>query len=161
MSLLSVDPCLIHTGSFEKVIYIQLCDYMGNYLNQLLYFFCKAHSIEHALFKLIQSSQKELNQLEFVGTIIMNPSKAYDCLSHDLIVAKLEASSLAKESRGRKVILRIVIESNVIRRIPQSSILGPLLFNIFINNIFRVVEKSDICNFADDNSSFSQDKNLP
>ena len=91
----------------------------------------------------------------------MNPSKAYDCLSHDLIVAKLEASSLAKESRGRKVILRIVIESNVIRRIPQSSILGPLLFNIFINNIFRVVEKSDICNFADDNSSFSQDKNLP
>ena len=60
--------------------------------------FCKAHSTQNALFWLIQSWQKELDESGFVGTILMGLSKAYDCLPHDLMVAKLEAYGLAKES---------------------------------------------------------------
>ena len=41
------------------------------------------------------------------------------------------------------------------------ALLGPLFFNIFINDIFLVVEKSDICNFADDNTLFSHDSSFP
>ena len=67
-------------------------------MNQLLCGFRNAHSTQHALFRLIQSWQKELDETRFVGTVLMDLSKAYDCLPHDLMVANLEAYGLAKES---------------------------------------------------------------
>ena len=43
---------------------------------------------------------------------------------------------------------------------PQGSILGPLLFNIFINDLFISITKSEVCNFADDNTLYSSNKYL-
>ena len=69
---------------FERVIYRQLCKYMGTFLNKLLCGFRKALSTQQALFKLLQRLQKELDNSGLVGTILMDLSKAYDCLPHDL-----------------------------------------------------------------------------
>ena len=52
--------------------------------------FRKAPSNQHAFFKLLQRWQKELDNSGLVVTILMDLSKAYDCLSHDLIIAKFE-----------------------------------------------------------------------
>ena len=83
----------------------------------------------------------------------MDLSKAYDCLPHDLMVAKLEAYGISKESLQlicdylsyRKQRTKIGSANsdwaNVICGIPQGTILGPLCFNIFINNILLGVEK--------------------
>ena len=79
-------------------MYIQLYDYMEKFLSQLLCGFRKAHSTQHALFRLIQSWQKELDESGFVGTILMDPSKAHDCLPNDLTVAKLEAYGISKDN---------------------------------------------------------------
>ena len=87
----------------------------------------------------------------------MDLLEAYDCLPHDLIVPKLEAYDLAKESlqlisdylsfrkQSRKIGSAYSDWASVIRGTPEGSTLRSLFFNIFINDIFLVVEKSDIC----------------
>ena len=86
---------------------------------------------------------------------------------HDLLVAKLEENGLDKPAiklvndklRCRKQREKIVSScsdwANFTRDILQRSILGPLLFNIFINDFSLFIEKSDICKFADDSILFS------
>ena len=58
---------------------------------KLLCGFRKAHSTQHTLFRLLQKWQKELDPSGIVGPILMNLFKAYDCLPHELTIAKLEA----------------------------------------------------------------------
>ena len=71
---------------------------MDTFLNKLLCGFRKAHSTQHTLFKLLRRWQNERNNAGLIGTILMNLSKAYDYIPHDLIIAKFEAYGLSKSS---------------------------------------------------------------
>ena len=90
----------------------------------------------------------------------MDLSKVYDCLLHDLLIAKLEACGslnllldyLNFRKQKTKVGSYYIKWSKVRRGIPQGSILDPLLSNIIINHIFMIIQQSDICNFPDDNA---------
>ena len=81
---------------FAKITFDQIFTYMNNFLNKVFCRFCKGHSTQHALFKLLQAWQKELDNLEFIGTILMDLSKS--CLPHDLLTAKLWAYGLRRSS---------------------------------------------------------------
>ena len=59
---------------FEKIMYDQLNEYVETFLNKLLCGFCKAHSAQHALLRLLQKWQKELDSCGIVGTILMDLS---------------------------------------------------------------------------------------
>ena len=76
---------------FEKIIYIQVYGYIQQYLNPLLCGFRQGHGTQHALFRLLQVWQKELDETGYNRTVLMDLSKAYDCLPHDLIIAKFGA----------------------------------------------------------------------
>ena len=163
----SILPLL--SKEYEKLLYNRLSDYVENVI---LCGFRKAHSTQHALFKLLQSWQKELDEKGMVATVLMDLSKAYDCIPHDLLIAKLNAYGI--DSVGLLLISdylsrrkqRIKIGSSysswhdIIRGVPQGSLLGPLLFNIFINDLFLFIRKSGVCNFADDNTLYSVGKNI-
>ena len=81
---------------FEKLIYKQLSNYIESFLSSILCGFGKAHNTEHALFNLLHSWQQELDQKGFVGTVLMDLSKAYDCMPHDLLIAKLDCYGIDK-----------------------------------------------------------------
>ena len=83
---------------YERVIYEQTPYYFEPFFNEILCRFRKAHSTQHVLFKLLTSWQNSLDRGRFIGSILMDLSKAYDCLSHDLLLAKLQAYGLSKES---------------------------------------------------------------
>ena len=153
----------------ERLIYNQLSEYSESHI---LCGFRKAHSTQNALFKLFQSWQKELDNGGFEGTILMELSKAYDCIPHELLIAKLKCYGIGNGS------LRLLLDYLTNRKqrakigsyfsswcdisagVPQGSILDPRLCNIFINDLFFSITKSEVCNFADDNTLYSCNKNL-
>ena len=92
----------------------------------------------------------------------MDLSKAFDTINHDFLIAKLHAYGV--DTNALKLMTNYINDRHertkvngpfsdwkeLLTDVPQGSVLGPLLFHIYRNNLFYAVEKADICNFADD-----------
>ena len=152
---------------YERVLKNQITPFFQDKLSVILSGFRESYSTQHALIRVFELWRRCLDSSGIVGTILMDLSKAYDCLPHDLLIAKLEAYGFDNDSlqlicsylESRYQRVKIGSCKNTRRKIkigvPQGSVLGPLFFNIFINDLFLMSLESEICNFADDNTIFA------
>ena len=148
---------------FERFMLDQLTSYFRNILSEFLSAYRKQYSCQHVLLRVIETWRKYLDENKIVGATLMDLSKAFDCLPHDLLMAKLVAYGLDNKAltlmlsylSGRKQYVKIRNSFSLLKLIlsciSQGSVLGPILFNIFMNHIFFLLG-SDLHNFADDNT---------
>ena len=109
---------------------------------------------------------------QYFSALLTDLSKASDCMTHDLLIAKSHALNFDMNEfnlicdylTGRKQ--RVKINSSfslyldIVQRVPQGSISEPLLFNLFLYDLFLFVEEADIMNYADDDTPYVCSENV-
>ena len=129
--------------------------------------FLKTHSTQNVLLVMIEKWKTILNEKLKLGALFMDLPKAFDTLDHSVLLAKSSAygfdnsslsfvrSYLTNRFQKCKVDNHFSKQRETTTGVSQCSIPGPLLFNIFINDIFLFVDSLNVCNYADDNTLFA------
>ena len=140
---------------------------MRQFFSPFLGGFRQGYSTQHVLLNFLQRCKNSIDNKGLVRALFMDLSKAFDSVNHDLLLAKLNAyginldalqlikSYLSKRHQRVKVNNTFSEWKEIKFGVPQGSVQGPLLFNVFINNIFLFVRCTNICNYADDTTIFA------
>ena len=127
---------------------------MEMFLSPFLAAYRKSYNIQHVLIKRLEEWRENLDKNFFVGAVLTDLSKAFGCIPHNLLIAKLSAYGLSSDSlcyiysylKDRQQCVQINNKQSefdtIISGVPQGSIFGPILFNTFFNNFFFFYSKS-------------------
>ena len=155
----------------ETCLYNELPDYFEDIFSDYQFGFRKGISAQQCLIILIETWKKHIDNKESFGALLTDISKAFDCVNHELLIAKLHAYGLDNSSlrlihsylNNRRQRVHIDNEfskwSDIKDGVPQGSILGPLFFNKHICDLFYIMRNWPEVNYADDTTPYTGSKN--
>lgn len=169
---ISVLPCF--SKILERIMYNRLYEYLvqNNILYKKQFGFQKKHSTEHALMELISEITNSFENNECTIGVFIDLSKAFDTVDHDILISKLENYGVTGTNLSwfkhyltdRKQCVTydefLTETKRITCGVPQGSILGPLLFLIYINDLHKTSRLLDFILFADDTNLFYSHKDI-
>ena len=102
------------------------------------------YSSQQCLLALLEKWKRADDRDQMSDALLTDFSKAFDCLDHELLIAKPKAYGLSIPA------LKLVCDFGVL----QGSIIRPLLLNIFLTNCLFILNDFDIASYADDNNTY-------
>jgi hypothetical protein len=159
---ISILPAL--SKALERVVHSQLSDFLtqNNILNPFQSGFRRSHSTETALIKITDDIRSAMDRSQCTILTLFDFSKAFDTVNHDILLTKLKILGFSMSSlswmrsylQGRKQCVchdKMTSDWKTVScGVPQGSILGPLLFTIYTNDISSVLHSTKFHSYADD-----------
>ena len=149
----------------------QVINHVNNFLSLYLRGYRKGLSTQNALLSLPEKWKETIDNKGFAGGVLMDLSMAFDTLNYELLIAKPHAYGFGKESlmlllgylsnrwQRTKTNTSISSKTELLQGVPQGSVLDPLLFNIYLNDLLFFLD-CHVCNFADDTTPLICNKNF-
>ena len=148
-----------------KLLCNRITPFMDQFLSKYQCVFRKGFNAQHYLLVMLQKWKNAVNTKKVFGAPLIDLSRAFDCFPHDLIIAKLNAygfilalnliqNYLPNRRQRTEINNSSSPWSDILFGVPQGSILGPLLFNIFLSDLFLIVKDINFTSYADDNTLY-------
>ena len=155
----------------EKIVHSRVYSFLEdqNCIYSLQFGFRRKHSTNHALIEITETIRQALDNKKIACGIFVDLQKAFDTVNHDILVAKLEHYGIrgpanqwfASYLKNRTQFVSILGYDSSIKPInhgvPQGSVLGPLLFLLYINDLHLAIKSSKVYHFADDTNLLNID----
>ena len=152
---------------FEWCMFRQISSFMDSYLSKQQCGFRKGYSPQYCLLVMLKKWKNAIDMGKCFKALLTDLSKALDCIFHELLIVKLLAygsdfpalkriqSYLSNRKQRTKINATYISLEEILFEVPQGSILGPLLLNIFLCDLFWIMCDTDFANYADDNTSYA------